>query len=114
QQFWSDERISKLELQHCELLLLYQHNAVLRSEIDKCDHTTSFQSGWAIVEQLHSSEFTVLRDFCGGIASVFPNTAAVESDFSILGWEADEYRKSLNNLSLEQCKQFKLLNSLLN
>ena len=51
-QFWSDEMISKLELQHRELLLLYHHNAILRSEIDKCDHTTSFQSGWAIVEQL--------------------------------------------------------------
>ena len=69
------------------------------------------------MEQLHSSEFTVLRDFCGGIASVFPNTATVESDFSILGWEADEYRRSLTNLSLEgimQCKQFELLNSLSN
>ena len=97
-QFWSNERINKLELQHRELLLLYQHNAVLRSEIDKCDHTTSFQSGWVIVEQLHSSEFIILRDFCGGIASVFPNTATVESDLSILGWEADEYRRSLTNL----------------
>ena len=47
-QFWSDEMI--IELQHRELLLSYQHKAVLRSEIDKCDHTTSFQSGWAIVE----------------------------------------------------------------
>ena len=77
----------------------------------------SFRSGWAIVEQLHSLEFMVLWDFCGGIASVFPNTATVESDFSILGWEADEYRRSLTNLSLEgiiQCKQFELLNSLLN
>src|SRR5204863_2346813 len=104
-----------LELQHRELLLLYQHNAILRSEIDKCDHTTSFQSGWAIVEQLYSLEFIVLRDFFGGIVSVFPNTATVESDFSILGWEADEYRRSLTNLSLEgiiQCKQFELLNSL--
>ena len=46
---------------------------------------------------------------------MFPNTATVESDFSILGWEANEYRRSLTNLSLEgimQCKQFELLNSL--
>ena len=47
-QFWTDERISKLELQHHELLLLYQHNPGIRSEFDKCDYTTSFQSGWAI------------------------------------------------------------------
>ena len=109
--------IRKLEFQHHKLLLLYQHNTVLQSEIDKCNHTTSFQSGWTIVEQLHSSEFTVFRDFCGGIASVFSNTATVESDFSILDWEADEYRISLTNLSLEgilQYKQFELLNSLSN
>src|SRR5439155_6763020 len=114
-QFWTDDRISKLELQHHELLLLYQHNPSIRSELDKCDYTTFFQSGWAILEESHSSEFTILRDFCRGIASVFPNTATVESDFSILGWEAHEYRRSLTNLSLEgimQCKQFKLLNSL--
>ena len=36
-QFWTDERISKLELQHHELLLLYQHNPGIRSELDKCD-----------------------------------------------------------------------------
>ena len=89
-------------------------NADLRSKLDKC-HTTSFQSGWAILEGPHALNFTILPDFCGGIASVFPNTATVESDFSILGWEADEYRRSLTDLSLEgimQCKQFEILNRL--
>jgi len=46
---------------------------------------------------------------------VFPNTTTIESDFSILGWEKDEYRKSLTDLSLDsiiQCKQFELLPSL--
>ena len=84
-QFWTDIRVSKLEMEHRELLLLYQHNADLRLKLDKCDHTTSFQSGWAILEGRHALKFTVLRDFCGGIALVFPNTAMVESDFSILG-----------------------------
>jgi hypothetical protein len=47
---------------------------------------------------------------------MFPDTATVESHFSILGWEKDENRKSLTNLSLEgiiQCKQFELLSSLM-
>ena len=41
----------------------------------------------------------------------------IESDFSILGWEKDEYRKSLTDLSLEgiiQCRQFELLSALMN
>ena len=46
---------------------------------------------------------------------MFANTAAVESDFSILGWEKDEYRLSLMDLALEeiiQCKQYELLKRL--
>src|SRR5579859_1097224 len=54
-------------------------------------------AAWAIVE----GQFEILRDFCGGIATVFPNTASVESDFSILGWEKDRYRLSITDLSLE-------------
>ena len=56
-----------------------------------------------------------LRDFCGGIATIFANTATVESDFSVLGWEKDEYRMSLMDVSLEgimQWKQFDLLSRL--
>ena len=47
---------------------------------------------------------------------VFANTASVESDFSILGWEKDEYRLSLTDLSLEgimQSKQHELLKLLI-
>ncbi len=43
----------------------------------------------------------MLREFSGGLATVFPNTASVESDFSVLKWEKDEYRQSLTDLSLE-------------
>ena len=59
--------------------------------------------------------FNVLRDFCGGIATVFPNTATVEADFSNISWEKDDSRTGLTDLSLEgilQCKQWKLLESL--
>jgi hypothetical protein len=51
-----------------------------------------------------------LQQFCGGLATVFPGTATVESDFSVLKWEYDEFRSTLSELSLErimQCKQFK-------
>jgi hypothetical protein len=53
-----------------------------------------------------------LRDFCGGLASIFPNTASVELDFSILGWEMDSHRRGLMDISLEgimQCGQWEKL-----
>ena len=68
----------------------------------------SFDAAWAVVE----GRFEILRDFCGGIATVFANTASVESDFSLLGWEKDKYRLSITDLSLEgilHCKQYKKL-----
>ena len=69
-------------------------------------------TGWAIVE---GRNLDILKDFYGCLATVFPNTASVESDFSQLAWEKDEYRMSITDLSLEgvlQCKQFELLSSL--
>jgi hypothetical protein len=54
--------------------------------------------------------FAMLRQFCGGLATVFPGSATVESDFSSLKCELDEFRSTLMELSLEgvmQCKQFK-------
>ncbi|KAG6946718.1 hypothetical protein JG688_00015890, partial [Phytophthora aleatoria] len=58
---------------------------------------------------------SLLKQFCGDLASTFPNTATVESDFSIMGWEKDVYRKSTTDFSLEgvmHAKQFKALRQL--
>jgi len=66
---------------------------------------------WAVVD----GRFNILRDFVGGIATVFANTASVESDFSLLSWEKDSHRLSIADLSLEgiiQCKQFEKLSYL--
>jgi hypothetical protein len=71
-----------IEYQHTRLRIAYQTESTLQSALDSCDHSTSFTDGWKIVE----GRFCVLRDFCGGIASTFANTATVESDFSILSW----------------------------
>lgn len=56
------------------------------------------------------NRFRLQRQFCGGLASAFPGTATVESDFSVLKWDYDEFRTSHTEVSLEgirQCKQFK-------
>jgi hypothetical protein len=48
-------------------------------------------------------------EYCGVIATLFPGTSTVESDFSILRWEKDLFHKRLSNFGLEgvmQAKQF--------
>ena len=110
-QSWSDEDITKLDTQHSDFLFAYRHEPMLRNALERCDGQVSFEDCWKIVSD-ETGKFNILRDFCGGIATIFPNTGTVESDFSIPGWERDEYRQSLTDLSLEeimQCKQFKLL-----
>ena len=87
-QFWGEETIDTLERQHQCLLIEYQRDTILQSALDNCDGHTSFKTYWSIVD---TKKFNVLRDFCGGMASNFPNTAMVESDFSILGCEKDKY-----------------------
>ena len=57
----------------------------------------------------------LLCQFVGGLASVFPGTSTVEADFSVIGWEKDEYRTALTNFSLEgilHCKQYEHLKRL--
>ena len=71
----------------------------------------TFSEAW---EKLQP-RFPALCELCGGLATVFPNTATVESDFSILKWEKDDHRKSLTNLSLEgilQAKQWETIQKL--
>ena len=73
--------------------------------------TTSFAKGWAAV----LGRFERLKEFCGGLATVFPGTATVESDFSVLNYEKNIYRTALTDFSLEgilHCKQFQKLDSL--
>jgi hypothetical protein len=45
--------------------------------------------------------FEELVDFAGGLATIFPRTATVESDFSVIGWEKYIYRSALTDFSLE-------------
>jgi len=110
---WSEESIVGIESDHRKLLTAYRNEPTLRSAIDAYAHVDikSFDTAWEVVQ----GRFEILRDFCGGIATVFANTASVESDFSILGWEKDQYRLSLTDLSLEgilHCKQYKKLGDL--
>ena len=111
---WDEATIAQIEEQHQLLRVAYDRDATIKSALDSESSVHSFEADWALVEGF-GLEVQVLRDFCGGIATVPANTATVESDFSILGWEKDEYRKCLSDLALEgimHSKQFELLGNL--
>ena len=56
--------------------------------------------------------FPLLQSFCGGLASAFPSTATVESDFSIIGWGKSDDRHDLTDFSLEGILDAKQYNNL--
>ena len=47
------------------------------------------------------NQFNSLKLFCGGIATPFPGTLNVESNFSIVKWEKDGMQMNLSDFSLE-------------
>ena len=98
--------IVALEEEHVALRDTYNKEEAFRTMLDAIDSETGFCEAWSLVH----NRFPKLCEFAGGLASVYPGTARVESDFSIIGWEKDEYRTSLMDVSLEgimHAKQFK-------
>uniref|UniRef100_M4BTW7 Uncharacterized protein n=1 Tax=Hyaloperonospora arabidopsidis (strain Emoy2) TaxID=559515 RepID=M4BTW7_HYAAE len=76
--------------------------------LNQCDVNTTFENGWYHVQH----QFEHLKTFCGGLATAFPCTSTVESDFSVFKWEKDDCRIGLTDFSLEgilHTKQFETL-----
>jgi hypothetical protein len=105
------ESLKQISFEQLELFKAYTNEPVLKRLLDECDGSTSFEAGWNVVQ----GRFPKLLRFAGALATIFPNTASVESDFSVLGWEKDEHRESLTDLSLEgvmQAKQYEMVKKL--
>ena len=110
-QFWNVDEIDMIEKDHQALRSAFHSEVGLKEKIALHDHETMFNVGW----DTFKGRFSYLRQFVAGLGSVFANTASVESDFSVLKWEMDEFRSSMASLTLEgvlQSKQRTLLSSL--
>ena len=102
----TQKELNDIEGQHRELISAYRSEDTLRKAIQDSIGGKSFTECWACIG---IGRFKALKEFCGGLATVFPGTASVESDFSVVGYEKNEYRTSLTDLSLEgilHSKQF--------
>jgi len=97
-----------IQEEHRELISAYRSEEPLRDAINSSTSTDSFIDGWKCIG---SGRFEKLKEFCGGLRTVFPGTATVESDFSIV---KNDYRTALTDLSLEgimHSKQFTTIQS---
>lgn len=107
----TEERFELVQKDHQELLRAYRDDENIRKEIDSTSEETSFKEGWKCIS---GNKFAAIKEFCGGLATIFPGTATVESDFSIVNYEKDQYRTALTDFSLEgilHAKQYDLITS---
>ena len=101
---WHTERLDSIVKQH--KMLAAKDDPLVVRDLAGCDTNTPFKDAWALPSI--EGKLDDLVEFAGGYASVFPNTATVEADFSDLKYEKDIWRKSLSNLSLQgilHCQQ---------
>lgn len=105
---WDEDAIYKIEQQHRDLVKAYKYEPSFKTILDQHNLRTKFNDAWETL----GIWFATLRTFCGGLATLFPNSTSIELDFSVLKWEKDPYRDNLLDLSLEgvfQSKQFDAL-----
>ena len=86
-----------------------QQEPTFKARLEKCDDAnTPFEKGW----KMCNGRFPDLKMFAGALATVFPNTATVEADFSGIKLQKTDYRTNLTDFSLEGClhaKQYSIL-----
>ncbi|KAE8896928.1 hypothetical protein PF003_g18960 [Phytophthora fragariae] len=114
--FWNEAQIEAVEREHRELCQANLLDELVCTALDEESYETSFNDAWDSVQKAAAPKtFSHLRQFCCGLATVFANTASVESDFPVLKWELNDRRTSLTSLALEgifQAKQFNMLEKL--
>ena len=104
----TEAEIEKIEDKFQALKRAYSKEEATKRQIDAGGPNQSFEAAWEPIQ----GRFPLLNDFVGGLATVFPGTSSVESDFSILKWSKDEFSMALTDFSLEgvlHAKQFSRL-----
>jgi hypothetical protein len=102
---YSSTQIDLIADEHKALIHAHRCEPVLKDGIDSLSSSSSFKDGWSLL----GARFLNLMEYCGVVATLFLGTSTIESDFSIMHWEKDLFRKRLPNFGLErvmQAKQF--------
>ena len=98
-----EEEIDSIEVQFKVFFRKYHNDGVFKYLVENTSECETFAAAWGLLHK----EYPLLVTFAGGLATTFPGTITVELDFLVLGWEKDEYRTMLSDLSLKGILQAK-------
>ncbi|KAJ2087054.1 hypothetical protein GGI09_006585 [Coemansia sp. S100] len=87
----------QVEHAHAEMVAVFEERGLVKTVISSQTDEMPVNKAW---EQL-GRDYPLLRDFVGGISTIFANSGTVKSDFSKLNRIANPHRRSLTDLSLE-------------
>ena len=90
-------KINRISDNLAHLQRVYREETVFKAAVDANDIFMDFPRCCEVT----SGRFSDFWRFCGDFATAFPNTATVESDLSVLGWENDDYHIVLTDFSLK-------------
>jgi hypothetical protein len=100
---WSEENIDAIEDYHKELVHAAKNDDAIKKILEGHDEKVFFNDAWDAILSKNANgtiRFAKWRQFCGGPATAFPKTSAVESDFSVVQYEQDNRRTDFESLSL--------------
>ena len=98
----SDQQIEEIETDFQGLKRDYRDNESTRLALDSMPGEISFKQTWNNFDRYKS-----LMEFSRGYSTIFPSTASVESDFSVIGGIKDCYKQSMTDFIWEGCLQAK-------
>jgi hypothetical protein len=84
--YWSEENIDTTEDDRKVLVHAAKNDDAIKKILEGHDEKVFFNDAWDAItwkKEDGTIRFAKLRQFCGGPATAFPNTCAVESDFSV-------------------------------
>ena len=87
--------------------LITEHK--LREIMQQMDDYISFDNACSTI----SLRYPWLCNIFGGLVSIFLGTNPVESDFSLIGFEKDNYHSSLTNFSLKAIELLRKISNLI-
>ena len=94
---YTEDYIDSLEQEFIEFERRYHTDDGFQELVQNTSKCESFGEAWSWLY----AKYPRLVTYSGGLATTFPGTSTVESDFSVIGWEKDEYRTMLSDLSLK-------------
>ena len=108
---FNEQSITQIEDEFQDFKSIINRNNLIETIAVEDSSNYSFKETWNKVE-IYNEKISNLKEFIGGLYTVFSGTSTVESDFSIIAYEKNDYRSQLSNLPLEgilHSKQYNLL-----